>query len=120
MPTGVPGEPYVHRVWTVEEAWRALLDHLAAFGAEVRVEDGEILVTRGNEIETYRIDPTEWAEFVTGSEPADEPYVILAAFPTVHGLPLWAVDELNEAMGASGPVVALVDGELVGVRQRED
>jgi hypothetical protein len=112
----LPGEPYVHRVWTVEEAWQGLLDHLAAGGAAVRVGDGEILVTRGNEIETYRIDPAEWAAFLTGPAPADDdPYVLLAAHPTVDGLPLWAVDELDEAMGAWGPVVALVDGELVGV-----
>ncbi len=71
----LPGEPYVRRVWTVEDAWQALLDHLAAYGGEVRVLGGEITVTesRGTGTSTYLIDPAEWADFISPAGAAPEP-----------------------------------------------
>jgi hypothetical protein len=35
--------------------------------------------------------------------------------PLVNGLPLWAVDELDEMEGAHGPAVGLLNGRLVGL-----
>lgn len=120
-------EPLVRRVWTREEAWQALLTHLGAYseygelgprgpeGAYVRVEAGVI-----HDAETtYVIDPDEWADYLSDPEPEPasvdaslETGTVPAAFPLVDGLPLWAVDELDEVAGSSGPVIGLVDGDL--------
>lgn len=118
----LPGEAFVRRVWTTEEAWQALLAHLGSYGAAVRVERGEIRVTDGTEETTYRIDPDEWATHLTGPEYTDDgsSEIVPAASPLVDGLPLWAADELMEAAGAWGPVVGLVDGRLVGLEMPED
>lgn len=119
----LPGEPFVRRVWTSEEAWQALLAHLGSHGAVVRVEDGEIRVGDGPEETIYRIDPDEWAEYLTDPETAEAPGdadIVPVAGPLVDGLPLWAVDELDEAAGAWGPLVGLVDGRIVGLRARAD
>lgn len=113
-----PGHPYVRRVWNTDEAWEALLTHLGRYGAEVRVDGGEIRVVNGADETTYRIDPDEWATFLTRPETADSPgdsEIVPVGPPLVDGLPLWAVDELNEAAGAWGPVVGLVNGRLVGL-----
>jgi hypothetical protein len=118
----LPGEPFVRRVWTTEEAWQALLAHLGSYGAVVRVEGREIRVRDGPGETVYRIDPDEWAQYLTDPEIAEEPGdtdIVPAANPLVDGLPLWAVDELDEAAGAWGPVIGLVDGEIVGLRARD-
>ncbi|QNN51299.1 hypothetical protein [Nocardioides mesophilus] len=118
-----PGEPYVRRIWTIEEAWQALLTHLGRYGAEVHVGDGEIRVVRGTEQTVYRIDPAAWAGYLTEpevTEAAADSDIVPVATPLVDGLPLWAVDELFEAAGAWGPVVGLVDGRLVGLQVRDD
>jgi hypothetical protein len=119
----IPGEPWTRREWTVEEAWEALLAHLGrTYGAEVRVEDGEIRVADGDGEVIYRIDPDEWAMFLNVPEATDtgNAEIVPAAMPLVDGLPLWVVDELAEVEGAWGPVVALVDGQLVGIRASQD
>jgi len=118
-----PGEPYVRRIWATEEAWQALLTHLGSYGAEVHVEDGEIRVVRGTEETIYRIDPVEWAAYLTGpeaTEAADDSDIVPVGTPLADGLPLWVVDELFEAAGAWGPVVGLVDARLVGLQVRDD
>lgn len=115
----IPGEPYVRRVWTADEAWQALLDHLGGDNGEVHVEGSEIRVVNGRGETVYRIDPDEWAAHLTDpeiTETVDDSGVVPAAFPLVDGLPLWATDELSEAVGAWGPVVGLVDGRLVGIQ----
>ncbi len=118
-----PGEPYVRRIWTTEEAWQALLTHLGRYGAEVHVDDDGIRVVQGTEQTIYRIDPAEWAAYLTGpevTEAADDSDIVPVGTPLVDGLPLWAVDELSEAAGAWGPVVGLVEGRLVGLQMRAD
>lgn len=118
-----PGEPYVRRIWTTEEAWQALLTHLGRSGAEVHVDDGEIRVVRTTEQTIYRIDPAEWAAYLTEpevTEAAANSNIVPVATPGVDGLPLWVVDELFEAAGAWGPVVGLVNGRLVGLQVRDD
>lgn len=118
----LPGEALVRRVWTTEEAWHALLVYLGGYGAAVRVERGEIRVTDGTEETTYRIDPDEWAAYLTGPEFTDDgsSEIVPAASPLVDGIPLWAADELMEAAGAWGPVVGLVDGRLVGLQRPDE
>lgn len=118
-----PGEPYVRRLWTIEGAWQALLTHLGRCGAEVHVDDGEVRVVQGTEQTIYRIDPAEWAAYLSGAEvteAADDSDIVPVGTPLVDGLPLWVVDELFEAAGAWGPVVGLVDGRLVGLQARGD
>ena len=113
-----PGEPYVPRTWTADEAWQALLSHLESDGDEVVAVDGEIRVRHGTERVVYRIDPAEWAEHLTEPAAAWDPDsdVVPVGTPMIGGLPLWAVDELDEARGSGGPVVRLVDGRIVGSR----
>ena len=116
-----PGAPYVPRTWTVDEAWRALLHYLGAYGAEVRVEGSEIRVRSRDEATVYRIDPDEWAAFlnaVDAKEWGDDE--IVPAATVVDGLPMWAIDDLDETMGSRGPVVGLVDGRLVGLDPVEE
>ncbi|GAB2870760.1 hypothetical protein [Nocardioides pacificus] len=121
----MPGVPYVHRTWSVEEAWEALVAYLGPHCTEVRPEDGIIRVDDGYEQTTFLIDPTEWAAYLSDVEPtavdehpddATEAHlatgIVPTAVPLVDGLPLWAVDELEEATGSGGPVIALVEGEL--------
>jgi hypothetical protein len=117
-----PGAPVVRRVWQVDEAWEALLAHLGRYGADVRVVGGEIRVVARDVETTYRIDPDEWAAFLTGPEalaPSGGSDIVPAGVPLVDGLPLWALDELAEAAGAWGPVVGLVDGRIVGLPARD-
>jgi hypothetical protein len=114
----IPGEPVRRREWSVAGAWQALLDHLSTDDAGVQVVEGQIRVTHQEWRSVYRIDPNEWAAYLNRVEAADhheDDYIVPAAMPLVHGLPLWAVDELAETEGAHGPVVALVDGRLVGL-----
>jgi hypothetical protein len=119
----IPGEPWARREWTVDEAWQALLTHLGTYGAEVRVEDGEIRVADADgEVTVYRIDPDAWAMYLNdlqGTDSGSSP-VVPAALPLVDGLPLWATDELAEVAGAFGPLVGLLDGRLVGLGAAED
>jgi len=118
----IPGKPFLPKVWTTEEAWQALLTSLGSGGDDVRVERGEIRVDDGTEVVTYRIDPDAWAAFLTGPDTGHaqgETPIVPAAHPLVDGLPLWAVDELNEVVGAFGPVVGLVAGQLVGIEAGE-
>jgi hypothetical protein len=116
-----PGEPYVRRVWSTDEAWQALLSHLGGYGAEVRVDDGTVRVVQAGEETVYVIDPEEWAAFLTDPEAIDPDgsEIVPVATPLVDGLPLWAADELAEAAGAWGPVVGLVGGRLVGLDLRD-
>jgi len=114
----IPGEPVRPRRWSVAGAWAALLDYLADGAADVQVLEGEIRVTHPEWRSVYRIDPHEWADYLNRFEsaiPARNDYILPAAMPLVHGLPLWATDKLTEEEGAHGPVVALVDGRLVGL-----
>ena len=113
----VPGQPYVRQHWGVAEAWDALLTHLGQYGAVAHVDGGEIRAVRGAEETVYRIDPEAWAAFLNGvdPDPPEESEVVPAGVPLADGLPLWATDELDEAAGAWGPVVGLVDGRLVGL-----
>jgi len=114
----IPGEPVRRRKWTVQEAWQALLDHLSAGEGDVQVVEGEIRVAGRERPSVYRIDPHEWATYLNRVEAVDHPgngYVVPAAMPLVEGLPLWAVDELDETEAAHGPVVGLVSGRLVGL-----
>ena len=114
----IPGEPVRRREWSVAEAWQALLDHVSAGEGDVQVVEGEIRVTSQERRSVYRIDPDEWAAYLNRVEAVDHPaddYVVPAAMPLVDGLPLWAVDELEESEGAHGPVVGLVHGRLVGL-----
>ena len=114
----IPGEPVRRRERSVAEAWQALLDYLSAEEGHLQVVEGEIRVTSQEWRSVYRIDPNEWAVYLNRVEAVDHPvgeYVLPAAMPVVHGLPLWAVDELVETQGAHGPVVALVNGRLFGL-----
>ena len=112
-----PGEPYVPRTWTVDEAWHALRDHLAQHGEVHDAEDGLRVVT-GTEQIVYRIDPAAWAAYLTDPEPDEtttDGDVVPAATPLTDGLPLWVTDELVEIVGADEPaVVELGDRGLVG------
>lgn len=119
----LPGVPYVAHHWSTDEAWAALLGHLAIRGV-VEVQDAQIEFTHNedtDEVITYRIDPVEWAAYLNASEIAIEPEepdvtdTVPAATPMDHGLPLWASDDLAEASGAWGPIIGLIDGELVGL-----
>jgi hypothetical protein len=121
-----PGIPVVPKTWSAAEAWEALVGYLGSHGAEVRIGGDEIRVRRGDDETIYRIDPDEWAAYLAKPELADDPdtpdsatpvafQIVPAATPLVEGLPQWAADELDEAAGAWGPVVGLVDGELVGL-----
>jgi hypothetical protein len=113
----IPGEPWTRREWTADEAWEALLTHLGAtYGAEVRVDIGEVRVADADGEVVYRIDRDAWATYLNEAEGADtgDSEIVPAAVPLTHGLPLWVTDELAEVEGAWGPVVALVDGRLVG------
>lgn len=116
-----PGEPYVRREWARDEAWHALLSHLGTQG-RVHVESDEIRVVSGTEETVYRIEPEDWAAHLTEPEAAGEPEeteIVPVAVRMVDGLPLWAVDELSEAVGAWGPVVGLRNGRIVGLRSRD-
>lgn len=118
-----PGEQFTRHVWTTEEAWQALLTHLGSYGADVRVDDGEIRVLKGTEKTIYRIDPEAWTAYLTGPEITDQPrnsQIVPVATPLVDGLPLWVVDELDEVAGAWGPVVSLHGGRLMGSDVQED
>jgi hypothetical protein len=113
----MPGEPYVRRVWTPDEAWQGLLAFLGHDGAEIRNEHGELHVVYGAEETTYRIDPDDWAAYLTDpdtQQDAEDSDIVPAAFPQVDGLPLWVTDELYEIAGTHG-VIALEDGQLRGV-----
>jgi hypothetical protein len=70
----------------------------------------------------YRLDPGAWAVYLNSPYLTDPDWtdVVPAATPTVDGLPLWVVDELFEVAGSQGPVVALVDGRLVGLASPDD
>jgi hypothetical protein len=120
----IPGEPFVRRVWTPDEAWQGLLlTFLDREGAEVRNEGGELHAICGPADENvYRMDPHDWASYLTGpitseasveSEGSD---IVPAATPDVDGLPLWATDELSELAGTY-TVNALVDGRLTGAEK---
>ena len=105
-------------MWSRDEAWHALLGHLRTQG-RVLVESDEIRVVSGTEEIIYRIDAEEWAAHLTEPEAAEEPEgteIVPVATRLVDGLPLWAVDELSEAVGAWGPVVGLRNGRIVGLR----
>jgi hypothetical protein len=124
-PEVLPGDraPHGRRIWSPEEGWQALLDHLGRYGAEVHAEDGEIRVVRGTEQVIYRIDPAEWAAYLTGqeaTEATDDSEIVPVGTPLLGGLPLWVVDELFEAAGAWGPVIGLVNGRLVGLQVRDE
>jgi hypothetical protein len=113
-----PGEPYVRRVWTRDEAWEALLSHLRSTWDEVVVEEGGIRVVDGREEVVFRIDRDQWAEYLTDPVTDQAPRrtdVVPVATPMDRGLPLRAVDDLEEAAGAWGPVVGLVEGRIVGL-----
>lgn len=113
----LPGEPVRRREWSVAEAWQALLDHVSAGQADMQVVDGEIRVTSQGRRSVYRISPDQWAAYLNRAEAVDRPandYVVPAAMPLVDGLPLWAVDELNETEGVHG-AVGLLNGRLVGL-----
>ena len=108
-------------MWSRDEAWPALLGHLRMQG-RVLVESDEIRVVSGTEEITYRIDAEEWAAHLTEPEVAEEPEgteIVPVATRLVDGLPLWAVDELSEAVGAWGPVVGLRNGRIVGLPSRD-
>jgi hypothetical protein len=113
----IPGEPYVPRTWSVEDAWQALVGHLAAGSRSLQVRDGEIVADDGRETFTYRIDPVAWAHYLTEPEAPADGEIVPAATPSVDGLPLWATDALHEAAGAWGPVIGLVDGKLMGLSE---
>ncbi|MQW75305.1 hypothetical protein GHK92_05410 [Nocardioides sp. dk4132] len=112
-----PGEPYVRRIWSVDEAWQALLDHLGRH-ADVHDDKGGIRVVRGTEQTTYRIDPADWAAYLTGPEAAEstgDGDIVPVGTPLSEGIPVWVADELLEVTGSWEPaVVELVNGELVG------
>ena len=110
------GEPYVRRTWTAQEAWDALVAHLREQWAAVDVGDGEVRVRDGGREAVYRLDPEEWAAYLTDPDDAwaEVSELVPVATRTDGPLPLRAVDELEEAEGAGGPVVRLVDGQLVG------
>ena len=60
----------------------------------------------GTEETVYRIDAEEWAAHRTDPEAAEDPEgaeIVPVATRLVAGLPLWAVDELSEAVGACVP-----------------
>lgn len=111
----LPGEPYVRRVWTAEEARDALIAYLGAYGLPVIVEGDAIRVDDGTGA-TYLLDPQEWADYLTDPETSAAEdvweHTVPTAQPLVDGLPLWVTDELGE-LSASGGTVTLVDGALV-------
>lgn len=118
----IPGEPHVRRVWSREEAWEALLTHLRSSWDEVVVDDEGVRAVRDREGDReevlYRLDPDEWADHLTGparTQASERSDVLPAAVPLQDGLPLWAVDELDEVAGAWGRA-ALVDGRFVRLR----
>ena len=115
---GDPGQPYVRRQWTPQEAWDALVEHLQQRWAVVDVGDGEVRVRDGAREAVYRLDPEDWAAYLTEPEApwGEESDVVPVAVRTDGPLPLWAVDDLDEAEGAGGPEVSLVGGRLVGSR----
>ena len=111
-----PGVPYTRRTWTAREAWDALVAHLEEQWPDDDVGDGEIRVRDDARQAVYRLDPEEWAAYLTEPEGAwsEESDIVPVATRTDGPLPLWAVDDLDEAEGAGGPEVVLVDGHLVG------
>jgi hypothetical protein len=112
----LPGESAVRQVFTVDAAWTALLDYLATHGAVVHARNGNVTVEDASGTTTYRIEPAEWADYLNSPEASDDSEIVPAAAPLVDGLPLWAADRLEEAAGAWGPLIALINGELVGLR----
>ena len=112
-----PGEQPRRAGRTVDQAWEALLAYLRQEPGEVSAHDGAIRATRDSQEYVYRIDPAEWAVFVTGAatNSSSDPGIVPAACRLVDGLPAWAVDQLVETAGAFGPVIGLVDGQLVGL-----
>jgi hypothetical protein len=113
----LPGEHPIRRVWTVDDAWTALLGYLAAQGAAVRARNREVTVEDASATTTYHIDPAEWAEYLNSPEASGDSAIVPAATPLVYGLPIWAADELEEAAGAWGPQIALINGQLIGLRE---
>ncbi|MFY0408896.1 hypothetical protein [Solicola sp. PLA-1-18] len=117
-----PGEPFVDRRWTPDDAWDALVEYLGRHGRPVVVDDGVIRV--GDDTypdDVYVIDPHAWAAYLNavetaGDDPEERPEhrIVPVGRPTTDGLPTWAADELDETNGSQGPAVGLVDGELVG------
>ncbi|HET9420214.1 MAG TPA: hypothetical protein VFO49_03685 [Nocardioides sp.] len=119
-----PGAPYSPRTWTPDEAWQALIDHLGAYGADLRAEAREIRVRSRGEETVYRIDPEEWAAFlnaVDSRDDWDDSDIVPVATPAPYGgLPMWAIDDLDETAGSRGPVIGLVDGRLVGLGRPDE
>lgn len=75
-------------------------------------------MVRGTEQTIYRIDPVEWAAYLTypeATETTDDSDIVPVGTPLSDGLPMWVVDELFEVTGPWEPaVVELVNGQLVG------
>lgn len=135
----VPGTPRTLRLDEVREAGgdvtvrrsfddpevhvgQALLAHLRA-SQPVTVEKTSSsvrVVTRSEEIHS-RFTPREWVDYLNGVQlgtgSGDGAYVVPAGVPQDGGLPIWAIDDLDETAGAHGPVVTLVAGRLVGASE---
>jgi len=118
----MPGQPFVERVWDVDEAWAALLGHVRAYGGSVTEEADRVRVVHRGQETIYRFDPQTWADYLNGigedpleSAADDDLAIVPAALPSVDGLPLWAVDDLNETTDTRGPIIGIVEGKLVGL-----
>ena len=117
----VVGEAPRTRLWTTEEAWGALLSYLTAGGATTLTETpGEIRVEhRDGETGIYRFSPEEWTDHlnrpILEASPDGDGHVVPAEAPLVHGIPVWASDELGEAWGSGGPVVVIRHGRILGI-----
>jgi len=108
----MPGVPWTPRVYTVDDAWQALLRYLATHGEVRKTGPGEITVD--DEAGTVvRLDPVAWAAYLSDddAQPAS-PDTVPTGGREVDGLPLWAADELDEEIGSAGPVIGLVRGRL--------
>ena len=109
----MPGVPYVGRTWTADEAWPALLVLLGRFGTATQTGDSEITVDDGDTTHVVlRVDAAEWAAYLSMPEEVTSEDVVPTAVPLVDDLPLWAWDEMFEALGSLGPVIGLVDGRF--------
>ena len=116
----IPGEAPRTQPWSTEEAWQALLSYLGGTGARVTETGTEVrVVHHSGETEVYRFTPEEWADYlnqpIRNASSHGDGYVVPTAVPLVGGIPVWAGDELDEAVGARGPVAVIRHGQIVGI-----
>lgn len=115
-----PGTAPRAQLWSTEEAWRALLSYLGGTGARVTETGTDVRVVHpSGETEVYRFTPEEWADYlnrpIRSASSQGDGYVVPSAVPVVGGIPVWAGDELDEAVGAHGPVAVIRHGRIVGI-----